>query len=117
MGGYNTICEILTHGIPALIIPRETPRQEQLIRATCLNKLNLLDFLPWGEVNPLILRDKIFSLINTREKYVKAVAAFKLSGLDVIQTRIEFFKKQSEKVTVMPQYTENTLSSLQGMVI
>ncbi len=117
MGGYNTICEILTHGIPALIIPRETPRQEQLIRATCLNKLNLLDFLPWGEVNPLILRDKIFSLIDTREKYVKAMAAFNLSGLDVIQSRIDFFKKQSKKVTAMPQYTENTLSSFQGMVI
>lgn len=100
MGGYNTICEILTHGTPALIIPRETPRKEQLIRAKCLNSLNLLDYIPWNEVNPLILREKIFSLISTRERYVNAMAAFKLSGLDVIQTRIEHFKKQHEDMIV-----------------
>ena len=34
MGGYNTFCEILSFDKPALIVPRETPRMEQLIRAT-----------------------------------------------------------------------------------
>ena len=29
MGGYNTFCEILSFGKPALIVPRTTPRQEQ----------------------------------------------------------------------------------------
>lgn len=123
MGGYNTICEILTHGTLALIIPRETPRKEQLIRAKCLNSLNLLDFIPWDEVNPLILRDKIFSLISNRERYVNAMAAFKLSGLDVIQTRIDFFKNQQGKLTLspgvepIPKRNGNAQPSFQGMVI
>ena len=34
MGGYNTFCEILSFDRPALIVPREVPRMEQLIRAT-----------------------------------------------------------------------------------
>lgn len=99
MGGYNTICEILSHGIPALIIPRETPRREQLIRAECLNKLNLIDFIPWNEVNPLLLRDKIISLVNNRDQYNRDMAAFELSGLDTIQTRVDLFKEQHTQMT------------------
>jgi predicted glycosyltransferase len=33
MGGYNTFCEVLSFDKPALIVPRERPRQEQRIRA------------------------------------------------------------------------------------
>ncbi|SHO52490.1 glycosyltransferase family protein [Desulfopila aestuarii] len=84
MGGYNTICEILTHKTPALIIPREWPRREQLIRATCLKERGLLDFIPWTEVNPQLLRDKIFSIIENKDRYVEAMSGFKLSGLDTM---------------------------------
>ncbi len=38
MGGYNTVTEILATTTPALIVPRETPRLEQLIRATALSR-------------------------------------------------------------------------------
>jgi predicted glycosyltransferase len=31
MGGYNTMCEIVAYGSPALIVPRVAPRTEQLI--------------------------------------------------------------------------------------
>lgn len=122
MGGYNTICEILTQGTPALIIPRETPRLEQFIRATCLNKLNLLDFIPWHEVNPLVLRDKIFSLIDNRERYKKAMAAFRLSGLDIIERRIDFFKKQHAMMSMTKgvdpaTFRESISSASRGMVI
>jgi predicted glycosyltransferase len=33
MGGYNTFCEILSYDKKAIVIPRETPRLEQRIRA------------------------------------------------------------------------------------
>jgi len=84
MGGYNTICEILTHRTPALIIPREWPRREQLIRATCLKERGLLDFIPWTEVTPQLLRDKIFSVIENKGIYATAMSNFKLSGLDIM---------------------------------
>ncbi len=33
MSGYNTFCEILSFDVPALLVPRTQPREEQLIRA------------------------------------------------------------------------------------
>lgn len=94
MGGYNTICEILTQKTPALIIPRETPRREQLIRATCLKERGLLDFIPWTEVTSQILREKIFSIIRDRKRYIKAMCNFKLSGLDTMLSELEQLRKK-----------------------
>jgi len=45
MGGYNTYCEILSFDKPALIVPRTTPREEQLIRATRAAELGMVDML------------------------------------------------------------------------
>jgi predicted glycosyltransferase len=45
MGGYNTFCEILSFDKPALIVPRQAPRREQLIRATRAQELGLVSIL------------------------------------------------------------------------
>jgi len=45
MGGYNTYCEILSFEKPALIVPRTTPREEQLIRAKRAAELGMIDML------------------------------------------------------------------------
>ncbi|MBV9076661.1 MAG: hypothetical protein JO048_04155 [Methylobacteriaceae bacterium] len=42
MGGYNTFCEILSFDKPALIVPRTSPRREQLIRAHEAERLGLV---------------------------------------------------------------------------
>lgn len=93
MGGYNTICEILTQQTPALIIPRETPRKEQLIRARRLKKQGLLDFIAWKSVTPQLLRDRIFSLLNNQQQYTETITAFKLTGLDTMLARLTHFKQ------------------------
>jgi predicted glycosyltransferase len=46
MGGYNTFCEILSFGKPALIVPRTVPRMEQYLRAERAQHLGLLRMLP-----------------------------------------------------------------------
>jgi predicted glycosyltransferase len=46
MGGYNSVCEVLSLGTPALIVPRIIPRREQAIRAERLQALGLVDVLP-----------------------------------------------------------------------
>ena len=51
MGGYNTMCEILSQATPSLIIPRETPRKEQLLRAQVLQNQQLIEFLPWSRLS------------------------------------------------------------------
>jgi predicted glycosyltransferase len=45
MGGYNTFCEILSFDKPALVVPRTTPRLEQLIRAARAQELGLISML------------------------------------------------------------------------
>ena len=45
MGGYNTFCEILSFDKPALIVPRQMPRREQLIRASRAQELGLIAML------------------------------------------------------------------------
>ncbi len=55
MGGYNTICEVLSFEKRALIVPRVTPRREQLIRVERLHNLGLLDLLHPAELEPKAL--------------------------------------------------------------
>ncbi len=95
MGGYNTICEILSQHTPALIIPRETPRKEQLIRAEKLTDQGLIDYLPWNKVSAQLLRDKIFTILKQHCDYQKKIAGFKLSGLDTMRNRVEHFRDSS----------------------
>ena len=57
MGGYNTICEVLSFRKPALIVPRVAPRREQLIRAERLEALGLIDVLHPADLTPQALSD------------------------------------------------------------
>lgn len=82
MGGYNTICEILSQGTLTLVIPRQTPRQEQLIRARVLHRQRLLDYIPWDSVSPGKMRQKTEQLLTHHERYRQAISSFKLTGLD-----------------------------------
>ncbi len=92
MGGYNTICEVLTQKTPALIIPRETPRLEQLIRAERLHERGLVDYIPWTKVSAQLFREKIMSMLNEKERFKQNMCSFELTGLDIMQKRLEYFK-------------------------
>lgn len=52
MGGYNSVCEILSFRKRALIVPRLRPRREQFIRAKRLSELGLVDFLHPADLDP-----------------------------------------------------------------
>jgi predicted glycosyltransferase len=45
MGGYNSVCEVLAFQKRTLIVPRVTPRREQVLRAERFRELGLLDML------------------------------------------------------------------------
>ena len=102
MGGYNTICEILTQQTPALIIPRETPRKEQLIRAQCLKGEGLIDYLGWHVITPQKLREKIFSILDRKEDYAAAMSNFQLTGIDIMLERLAQFRKHSSGGAAVP---------------
>jgi predicted glycosyltransferase len=94
MGGYNTLCEILSQGTPSLVIPRETPRKEQLIRAQAFKRYNLVDFIPWAELEPNILQDKILSFLENSEPYLEAISQFRFTGIETMQQRIQGFRSK-----------------------
>jgi len=65
MGGYNTVCEILASGRPALIVPRTEPRQEQWIRAGLLEQRGLVRVLHPEGIGPQALLREIRALAET----------------------------------------------------
>ena len=94
MGGYNTLCEILSQGTPSLVIPRETPRKEQLIRARAFKRHHLVDYIPWAELEPTLLLDKILSFLKNPEPYLEAISQFRFTGIETMQQRIHDFRSK-----------------------
>jgi predicted glycosyltransferase len=52
MGGYNSVCELLSARCPALLVPRVTPRAEQAVRADRLARAGWVDVLPAPVATP-----------------------------------------------------------------
>lgn len=52
MAGYNSVCELLSAGAPTLLVPRATPRAEQLVRSQRLAELGLVDMLTPDALDP-----------------------------------------------------------------
>lgn len=92
MGGYNTACEILSQRKVSLIVPRETPRMEQLIRAQVLKAKCLADYLPWQKLQPGLLMDKIQALLADPSPYAEAVRNFRFTGLEIMRQRLAAFQ-------------------------
>ncbi len=84
MGGYNTFCEILSFGKPALIVPRTRPRKEQLLRARRAETLGLVRVLAdHGKRDPKVMAAELATLAAWKPKALPDLPAF-LGGLDNI---------------------------------
>jgi len=57
MGGYNAVCEIISFGKRALIVPRVWPRKEQLIRAERLRALGLIEMTHPDDLGPDVITE------------------------------------------------------------
>jgi len=65
MGGYNTLCEIVSYKKPALVVPRVRPRYEQAIRATCWDRLGLLKSLHPSTLTPTQLGAHVEEMLDS----------------------------------------------------
>jgi len=65
MGGYNTIAEAVSQGVPTVCVPRILPRTEQLIRSEAFERLGLLRSIHPSQLNPRSLRAQITVAIAT----------------------------------------------------
>lgn len=101
MGGYNTVCEIISQKKPFLIVPRTVPREEQLIRAQVLCSQGFCDYIDPRALNPQVLRYKILKLLDNGTYYRDKMESFPFTALDVIRKRI-MENKRSKKEAQAP---------------
>ncbi len=97
MGGYNTLCEALSSHIPTLVVPRETPRKEQFIRARALRENDLLEFIVWDQLTPGLLEQKIDEVLALSTHFKACMTAFKMTGLEKILERVDGLKADGLK--------------------
>ena len=102
MGGYNTICELLSLGTVALIVPRDTPRKEQLIRAKIFHGNHLVAYIPWHECTAEQMRDKVFTLLDNPTPFKEAISRFQMKGISAMQDRLKIFRGLTAPATCEP---------------
>jgi len=82
MGGYNTLVETISSGVPTVCVPRVSPRTEQLLRARIFERLGLLRLVHPDQLTPERLRHEIGLALKTpRERILeRAGAALQFDG-------------------------------------
>ena len=65
MGGYNTVCDVLSHRVPAVIVPRHGPSREQSLRADLLAARGLATSLRLLECTPGAVADAVLGLLDS----------------------------------------------------
>ena len=87
MAGYNTVSEILASDTPALLVPRETPRLEQFIRATALKDVGATDLLRVADLSAAALEDWLTELLrdqDTARNHLMGRRRLRLDGLETV---------------------------------
>jgi len=85
MAGYNTVCELLSFGRNAILVPRAQPVKEQLIRARLLAAAGLFEIVEPKDLTPETLLTKVLaSLKHASEPPVR----IDLQGLPRIRERM-----------------------------
>ncbi len=82
MGGYNTFCEILSFGKPALLVPRSTPRLEQYLRAERAQSIGLIELLANDGVREPARMAAALRALARRDAPDPALRSRMLMGLD-----------------------------------
>lgn len=96
MGGYNSVCEILSLERPAIIVPRVHPRREQLIRAQMLSQKGLVRMIHPDDLAPSRLLGAARDLIRHPEiRYPK----LEMTGLDNVVRAIDPLWRQMRSVS------------------
>ncbi|MEO1709961.1 MAG: glycosyltransferase [Pseudomonadota bacterium] len=98
MGGYNTFCELLSFDCRALIVPRKTPRVEQLIRAKRASEFGLCSMIDPDEASdPRRMAKALFDLTD-RARPSATPYRVDLKGLDRISATVASIAKSRRRI-------------------
>ncbi|MBM4116924.1 hypothetical protein FJ251_04150 [bacterium] len=87
MGGYNTLCEVMARARRAIVVPRQHPRREQLIRAEALAARGVLRLLALDRLDTTSLQAALASSLDEGPTLTAAVLPA-LDGIAVLQRQL-----------------------------
>ncbi len=87
MGGYNTLCEVMSVARRSLVIPRVHPRREQEIRARALELAGILTVHPLAELTPASLETSLRGALEMDPQQITANRP-PMTGIECFQQRI-----------------------------
>lgn len=91
MGGYNTVCEILSLKKRAVVVPRVYPTEEQLIRAERMSRLGLFKIIHPDSLTPQRLLHDLTDCLNNSEPLPMNIH---LNALPAVASRVESLLKR-----------------------
>ena len=89
MGGYNSICEVLSLARPALIVPRVRPVEEQWLRASRMAAQGMVECLHPDEMTPETLTASLHRMFDSGKLQIASRASLPLDGLVYISAHAE----------------------------
>jgi predicted glycosyltransferase len=100
MGGYNTFCEVLSFDKKAVLVPRYTPREEQLVRVRNAAKLGLVNMLDARRYPEASLMSKALNGLADQPLPSTVMDPGMLDGLDRVADLVEPLIQDAERVDV-----------------
>jgi predicted glycosyltransferase len=100
MGGYNTICEIVSQRKRAIVVPRVEPTEEQLLRAECLAPLGLFDVIHPDQLDPASLAKRLAELLPHTKVPPPDWGQLDLNGLPTLTREVESLLEGGEDLGV-----------------
>jgi len=88
MGGYNSVCEILSLGKPALIVPRVLPVEEQWVRADRMARRGMVDCLHPDDLDGPTMHQRLQDLLLFGKAQIVARQSLSLDGLEYLTRRV-----------------------------
>lgn len=95
MGGYNTVCEILTLKSRAIVVPRTKPVLEQSIRAQRMARLGLFHTIDPSQLTPDGLISAVQTELGKTSVTNSRLYQARLNGLESVGNTVESFIGQS----------------------
>ncbi len=95
MGGYNTLCELVSSGVPTVVVPRTHPRREQAIRAELFERRGAVSVVPAGAALESRLRAGVAAALAAGAR--RGPCRIDLGGLDRLDEVVEAEARSSRE--------------------
>jgi len=112
MGGYNSLCEVVTSGVPAVVVPRTAPRVEQAIRAELFARRGLVQVVRPGPD----LADRLAAAVASAISATVPAEPLDMAGLDRIADALSAYQRGRLPVPVAARDRDGRLDETRERV-